>query len=113
MQTIESIREIIANISFRGEWFQVMSKGDGFLIQLHYWEPDVDTGKREEQKARKWFISQHSTESEIVQTALLACLTSAEHRVREHFKYKGKRLFGPHIDVNKHMEISEDTSHRD
>jgi hypothetical protein len=33
-------------------------------------------------------------------------MTSAEHRVREHFSYKGKRIFGPHIDVEKLLEMS-------
>ena len=43
--------------------------------------------------------------SEIVQTALKCILTSAEHRVREHFKYRGSRVYGPHFDVEALHEL--------
>ena len=62
---------------------------DGFYIQLRYTEPDIETGQPELQHARKWYISSYATKSEVVQTVLKACLTSAEHMIREHFKYKG------------------------
>lgn len=52
------------------------------------------------QKGRKWYVSPHSTRSEVVQTALLAILTAEEHEARETFRYKGAKIFGPHIDVD-------------
>ncbi len=45
--------------------------------------------------------------SEVVQTALLCALTSAEHRVREHFLYKGERVFGPHFDIEGLYELAK------
>lgn len=45
---------------------------------------------------RKWLLSQHMTDSEVVQTALLAVLTAEEHEARERFRYKGQAIYGPH-----------------
>lgn len=98
--TRTKLEQIMSQIIFKDEWFVIQDKGDGWLIQLRYNEPDIDVGKVEVQHARKWYISSYATESEVVRTALLACLVSSEHRVREHFYYKNKRLFGPHIDVS-------------
>lgn len=54
--------------------------------------------------SRKWLLSEHMTRSEIVQTALKAVLTAAEHEAREKFKYKGHAVFGPHISVERLLE---------
>lgn len=105
-QTLNSIQAIINDISFKNERFVVLEKGDGFLLQLRYDEPDVDTGRMTEQHGRKWYISQYATDSEIIRTALKACITSAEHRVREHFYYRNQRVFGPHIDIHKLLSSS-------
>lgn len=102
MKTENEIMAIVEEVHIdmgHHEWFFLDRKGDGYLLQLRYFEADIDTGKDEIQHARKWYISPHATESEIVRTCLMACLASAEHRVREHFLYRGKRVFGPHIDV--------------
>lgn len=99
MKTEAEIWAIVERILYPDHWFVLIPKGDGYLLQLRYLEPDVDTGKVEEQHARKWYVSPHATESEIVRTAFAACMMSAEHRVREHFHYKGKRVFGPHLEV--------------
>ena len=78
----------------------------GFYIQLNYIEADVFTGSPAEQHGRKWYISAHSTTSEVAQTILKACLTSAEHMVRENFRYKDARVFAPHFDVEKLVELA-------
>ena len=49
---------------------------------------------------RKWFLSEHMTDSEFVATVFKACLTWEEHECREHFFYCGQRVFGPHLNVN-------------
>lgn len=74
--------------------------GAGFYLQLVYQEKDIITGKVEEQHTRKWYISNHATKTEVVQTLLKAALTSAEHIVREHFLYRGERVYMPHWDVD-------------
>lgn len=107
------IVNILTQVEFKDHWFYLQSKGDGYLLQLRYLEGDVDTGKLEEQHARKWYISSHADESEIVRTALAACLRSAEHRVREHFTYKGVRVFDPHVSIDALAEVSNRKATRD
>lgn len=53
----------------------------------------------EVQRGRKWFLSEHMTDSEVVQTALVAVLAATEHEAREDFRYRGAAIFGPHYDV--------------
>ena len=95
---IENIvdRCTFAGLGLREPRWRVLEKGDGFLVQLSYIEPCVKTDEIEVQHTRKWYVSAHAIEEEVVQTCLKALLTSAEHRVREHFRYRGEPLFHPH-----------------
>lgn len=104
--TIEEVREIVSQISYEDYEFKVLDYSGMMLLQGRYVEPDIITKDPTDQHTRKWYISSHAVASEIVQTALLCVLTSAEHRVREHFFYKGKRVFGPHFDVEALHELA-------
>lgn len=109
---IERVRALLGRISYPETTWRVGVMGDGAFLQLTYMEQDVDAppavgnvgaysapAPRVPQHGRKWHVSQHATDSEIFQTALKAALTSAEHRVREHFLVDGLRVFGPHLDI--------------
>lgn len=85
--------------------FEVHEGHGGLFIRAFYFEADIYTGVLEKQYTRKWLITPEATESEVAQTAFKCVLTSHEHRVREHFKYKGERVFGPHFDVNDLVTI--------
>ena len=54
---------------------------------------------------RKFYISPHMTDGEIVQTVFLACKIAMEHELREGFKYKGQAVFDPHYDIEKLVEL--------
>jgi len=54
---------------------------------------------------RKWRLSYHMTESEVVKTALKAVLAAAEHEALEQFKYKGETIFDPHINVDDLLRL--------
>lgn len=119
--TLYEMQEIVGNISYPEYTFIVGTKGttptessDGYsngaelvpYLQACYEEPDIVTGKPATQCTRKWLLSFHMVPSEITQTALKLLLTSMEHRVREHFKYKGERVYGPHFDVEALVEVA-------
>ncbi len=70
------------------------------------------TGEPYSEGGRKWDLSEHMTESEIVLTVWKAYLTFLEHEARETFLYKGAVLFDPHIDVNALIEASKKRSVR-
>ena len=57
--------------------------------------------------SRKWYLSEHMTESEIVQTALAAAIMAEEHETREAFTYMGKHIFNPHISLAAMLQACE------
>jgi hypothetical protein len=95
----------LEEVSFPGYRFRV-GRIAGAFLQVVYDEPDVEDGEPATQHGRKWYVSRNATRGEIVQTALKAVLTSHEHRVREHFTWRGARLFGPHFDLEQLAELA-------
>ena len=71
----------------------------------------IDDGKI--QKGRKWLLSSHMTKSEVVSTALKAAITAEEHEARENFRYKSRRIFGPHFDVDVLAELARKKANLD
>jgi hypothetical protein len=96
------IEDIVADIKYKDWEFTTETDqfGDSLFLRVAF---DAD-GKR--QYGRKWLISRHMPKSEIVLTALKAVITAEEHEAREAFRYQGVRIFGPHIDVDKLVELA-------
>jgi len=106
-KTIDEVASIVAQIQFMDRSFRLLPKGSGFLLQIQYHEADIETGELALQRARKWYISPWSTETEIVETAFKACRVSMDHVLKEHFTYKGCRVYSPHFDVNARVEMCQ------
>lgn len=107
-KTFEEVLIILSNITFMDRKFRLLTKGDGFLFQLWYMEPDSNVPGSTVpvlQRARKWYISPFSTETEIVETVFKACRTSMEHVVREHFHYKGEKVYSPHMHIDARLDL--------
>ncbi len=110
-------KEVLENIQLDSEGFNhylfyLEPRHEGSYLIGRYLEPDIVTGEETVQSTRKWYLSKHATRSEIAQTVLKCVLTSAEHRVREGFKYKGKRVFGPHFDIEALVSICGELDYR-
>ena len=102
-ETVDKVKEVLSHITYKNWWFIVETKNDGFYLQIAFMGPDADDsggGRVIEQHGRKWLISPYMTKNELIQTAFKAILTAEEHEVRENFMYNGKRILGPHIDVD-------------
>ena len=67
----------------------------------------VQLGKELKEEERKAYINPAQTDSSIVRTVLARFMAYFEHEVREAFLYKGKRIYGPHIDVEALLEIAD------
>jgi len=76
-------------------------------LQVRAEEPCSVTGDMHRWSSRKWFLSPHMTESEVVQTAFLAVMTAVEHETREAFTYAGHAIFSPHYDIHKLVALHE------
>lgn len=105
----QEILDVIKDVFYPEYTFVLENHNGTFLLSATYDEADINTGEIENQRTRKWFISEHACKSEIVQTCLKCILTSMEHRTREHFIYKGKLLFGPHWNVDTLANMADDT----
>lgn len=126
----EKIRAILDRIWFKPfdliEYkFRLLKKGDGFLLQVEYLDVDVDAPRtpvsggchagpaKVLQRGRKFYISPHMTETEIVETAWLACTRSMMHVAGEFFTYrntrtqKPERIYSPHFRVEARQEIAQ------
>jgi hypothetical protein len=107
-------RRIIGNVKYK-DWsfrFEPHPDASRFFLQVQFFAPSSKTGEMELQSGRKWDVSEHMTESELVQTALKAVLTAEEHEAREQFTYKSHAIFGPHIDVSALLAISNQLDKR-
>ena len=109
-RTIESVWDLLSRVHFDSQrlayTFVVGKMGDGYFLQVRYVDEDTETGEPERQHGRKWYVSRFSTDSEIVQTAFKAILTSLEHFAREHFLFDGVPVLGPHFDLQFLVEAA-------
>jgi len=108
-KSFADIRSILDNVSFQDRKFLLMEKGDGFLVQMEYMEPDVDIpgSPPVSQKTRKWYVSPFMTESEIVETCWAAVQRSQLHIAGEYFTYKGRRVYSPHFHINARLTMCD------
>jgi hypothetical protein len=95
--TLKQIEEIVAKVSYKNWIFTISSKGDGFLLQASFTAPDSKTGQVCIQRCRKWYISSHACEGEIVRTVYKAVEAAELHELQENFKFCGQSIFGPHL----------------
>jgi len=94
------LKQLLAEVSYRDWLFHVEQLGGGFFLQVRFKAPDRPL------HGRKWYVSSFATESEIVQTALLAVLTAEEHEARERFLFCGLAIYGPHLCARDLVEVA-------
>jgi hypothetical protein len=103
-------QRVLVGVTYKPSWSLTVGLCDlsgREYLQWRFEGPCVKTGKVAIQPCRKWWLSQHMTESELVQTAMAAALQAEEHECREFFAYQGKRLFQPHISVRALMRVCD------
>ena len=106
--TLDQVSDVLRRCAFPGYSFTVygdFAQGCECYMQARFMAPCAFGGEPKPQATRKWRLSQHMTNSEIVQTALKCVLTAVEHEARENFKYRGQAIFGPHFDVEALVAI--------
>lgn len=73
---------------------------------------DAVTGEPGVGKGGKAYLSPHATRSELAQTAFGLFKAYEEHEAREFFRYDGRQVFGPHLDVTALWNIAHMTEVR-
>lgn len=108
-------RDLVADIDYRrdGEWDIVIKlDGDVPYIQVRHHRRDIVTGEMGWGAGGKYRLSEYATDSEIVQAVFGLFKAYEEHEVRENFEWRGRRIFGPHMDVRALHEIAHRTDAR-
>lgn len=70
-----------------------------YYYQIQCWREDVITKKMGMGYGGKGYLSEHMTQNELVQIIFGLYKSYWEHEARETFKWRKRRVFGPHIDV--------------
>lgn len=103
----DRVTHLINDTEFNAICLPAQMKGDARLAVLRQLDTDtvfLQVRARDladnPQNGRKWYVSPHSCDSEIVMTGLAAWLAWFEHEVRESYTFRGVRPGNPHWDVN-------------
>jgi hypothetical protein len=109
MKTLSDFEKLVAQIGYKPGWRITVSQtqGGGHYLQVVFEAVEAGMTTVGVQGCRKWFLSPHMTDGEVVQTALIAVLAAEEHEAREFFLYKGRPIFGPHFNLNRLVELCD------
>lgn len=83
------------------------------FVQVTYEGPCSVTGWVKEWHGRKWYLSDHMTEDEIVKTCFAAFKAAVEHEIMEGFTWRGVRIFNPHASFRALADASKSEIYRD
>lgn len=112
-QVRDRFRGLLADVEFRDWTVALEEDGESLYLQWTFYAPDASDPKiHRQQRCRKWRVSYHSSDAELVQTAWAAALMAVEHEAREDFKYQGYRIYGPHASLDALTANAKLTEHR-
>lgn len=77
------------------------------FLQIRCYRRDVITGEMGFGYGGKAYPSKYATDSELVQIVFGLYRAYWEHEARETFEWKGRRIFGPHIDSQALWEVAK------
>ena len=97
----ERIRNLLAQCAYPSFKYELLDEDGRLFLRVNGFAPDNVSGDPITWIGRKWRLSEHMTDGEVVQTAWLATLTAIEHEARENFRFQGVTVFDPHYDIHK------------
>jgi len=116
MQTKETLQKLVDDCSYLDWDIQLrydtrLALGedgdeDRPYIQIIFQGIDAVTGEMEEQRCRKWMLSYHMVDGEVVSTVYAAIERAVIHETREFFLYQGLRIYNPHGSLAALVEIA-------
>lgn len=111
---IEGIKQLLENVEMKvlGVPFRMRVEHDNknpagrVFLQVAYEAECSHSGEVKEWKGRKWYLSDHMTEDEVIKTGYAAFEAAVKHEVMEGYKVNGVILFNPHINYRELLEVS-------
>lgn len=77
-----------------------------FYFQIQCYRLDVITKTMGYGYGGKAYLSEHASDSELVQTIFGLYKGYFEHEARESFEWRGRRVFGPHISTEALWDVA-------
>lgn len=117
-QFLGGVEEIVETISYK-PGYKLLCKRDlkdpqgRVYLQVECARPDAITGLPGVGRGGKAYLSEHMTDGEIIRKAFGLFMAYEEHECREFFKWDGRAVFGPHIDVQSLWEVANRREFRD
>lgn len=111
------LAKFISRVRYKDWVFLVEIRGEPdrgtVVVQPIFYAPDSRGGTDPVlQKGRKWFLSRHSCDTEIVQTLWAAVQRAELHEMQEQFLLDGAPIFNNHISVHSLKRISGEPDQR-
>jgi len=109
----QEIEELVSHITFQvlNTKFKFLVKSDPLggrvYVQLAFESPDALTGVLTQWTSRKYYLSEHMLEDEIVKTCYMAAKQCVEHEVMEGFQFDSKVVFNPHVSFRALLSITD------
>lgn len=98
--SLDEVRRVLAEVCCEGLAFSVTDGPGGIELRVCATAADADHGAPARQVGRAWRIDAQATPGDVARTAFAAAMAWQEHETRERFRYRGQRVFGPHLDVD-------------
>lgn len=116
-ENLERVKEILEGVRcepyiIEAFPFHGNPENKDIYLQVRKWRADTHTREMGWGRGAKYYISEHALPSEVAQRAIRACLDFAEHEIREAFQYRGRRIFGPHLNHDLLWKIAEEEERR-
>lgn len=108
---LDRARQTCARLSFPRLNFQVGTSSRKVWLRVHCPQGKCNvTGLPMSWSGRKWLLSPHMTETEIVMTAFKAVLTAYEHEAREKFLVDGYAVLDSHYSINDMVRFAQEAN---
>lgn len=105
---IDEMRSIVALCQYKPGWdFVLHDEHPRPYLQLDVVSMCSVTYGPTRWRSAKHYLSQHMCKQELVGACFLAVKQAEEHELREFFRYRGARIFNPHIDPDALVGIAE------
>lgn len=94
-----SLQSLVDDCKFK-DWNIVLRfDHDRPYVQIQFKGTDNFGSEEEMQYGRKWMLSYHMCDTEVVRTVKKAIDAAMQHEVDENFKYMGRTIFNPHRSI--------------
>lgn len=119
----DCVRRIITDWSYQGargwDYTYTVVEDDSRIyddvrvyVELEVTRPDANTGTVGVGRPWRTELYPSMSETQIVHTLFGMALGYDEHEAREAATYRGRRVFGPHIDIGAQWVIAQDYEQR-